>query len=504
MWIGSEAHNRSKPLGLKLSQSSVKCLGVWCNTDVDKAITENFEEKIKKLKKLLGMWHQRNLSLKGKIAVLCSVLYVTSVLYTPQWVIDEVENLMFKFLWNDRKPHVKKEVVINEIAKGGLKMPHFASMVKAIKCTWIKRILNASDCKLALIKSFIKYRNMDIIDIIKCKLDCDHMKFTSVFYEQIFASWFEVYSAVRPQEILYLSLWHNRHITIGKKTVYFVEWKNKGISLLKHIMDNNRKILSKGNIEDTYGLKIKQMDYNSLIDAITSMWKNNVIRCNEKENMNNDIVVYCNQKGKTVNDTQCKDYYWHFVDKICEPPKGERKWLKYANVNVEDWSEYHQLPYNVTRDTAIQSMQYKVLHRFFPCNYILSVWYKDLSDKCSYCEETDHIEHYFYKCTSLELFWHSIENWWLNNLGSTIRLNVENAVFGLTNPNKDSMIDIFNYCILLAKWHISESRKKNYDPSLYDYLRLLKYRLDMVKVSYALENDNKTFEEKWSVLYNCI
>jgi len=102
MWIGSEAHNRSKPLGLKLSQSSVKCLGVWCNTDVDKAITENFEEKIKKLKKLLGMWHQRNLSMKGKIAVLRSValpqmLYVTSVLYTPQWVIDEVENLMLKF-----------------------------------------------------------------------------------------------------------------------------------------------------------------------------------------------------------------------------------------------------------------------------------------------------------------------------------------------------------------------------------------------------------------------
>ena len=46
MWIGSERHSCSKPLGLKIAKDSVKCLGVLCNTDVQQAITENFEEKV--------------------------------------------------------------------------------------------------------------------------------------------------------------------------------------------------------------------------------------------------------------------------------------------------------------------------------------------------------------------------------------------------------------------------------------------------------------------------
>ena len=44
-------------------------------------------------------------------------------------VIEEIDKVMFEFLWNNHKPHVSKEVVINEIEKGGLKRSHFESMV---------------------------------------------------------------------------------------------------------------------------------------------------------------------------------------------------------------------------------------------------------------------------------------------------------------------------------------------------------------------------------------
>ena len=82
----------------------------------------NFKSRIKKLKSLLNIWSQRNLSLKGKVAVLLSIalpqmLYVCSVLYVPKWVTEEVEKIMFSFLWSSKKAHVRKEVVINEIKK---------------------------------------------------------------------------------------------------------------------------------------------------------------------------------------------------------------------------------------------------------------------------------------------------------------------------------------------------------------------------------------------------
>ena len=74
----------------------IKCLGIWCGSQVESVMNRNFEEKIKNLKTTLNIWSQRKLSLKGKVAVLRSmalpqVLYVTSVLYTPEWVVQNIE-----------------------------------------------------------------------------------------------------------------------------------------------------------------------------------------------------------------------------------------------------------------------------------------------------------------------------------------------------------------------------------------------------------------------------
>ena len=94
------------------------------------------------------MWLQRGLSLKGKIAVLRSIgipqmLYITSCLYTPAWVIEKVDSIFFSFIWPNKKHHVKKETIIGEISKGGIKMPHFESIVKGVKFSWIKRLIQS-------------------------------------------------------------------------------------------------------------------------------------------------------------------------------------------------------------------------------------------------------------------------------------------------------------------------------------------------------------------------
>ena len=165
-WIGSRKACSDKPLGLKWTKEYIKCLGIYCSPNVESAINKNYEEKVNKLKKLLNMWRQRKLSLKGKISVLRSValpqmLYVSSVLYTPQWVIEEVDDLFFDFLWSGHKPHVKREVIIGDIEDGGLKMPLFSAMVKSIKCTWIKRLV-ADKCKKIILL------NVSFL-IMKCK-----------------------------------------------------------------------------------------------------------------------------------------------------------------------------------------------------------------------------------------------------------------------------------------------------------------------------------------------
>ena len=95
-------------------------------------------------------------------------LYLASFLYVPCVLIKKVNELFFDFIWPKGKHHVKKNVLIQDIESGGLKMPDVESMVKSIKLTWIKRIATNNNSFVCLAKSimnidnfqqFIQYKN---------------------------------------------------------------------------------------------------------------------------------------------------------------------------------------------------------------------------------------------------------------------------------------------------------------------------------------------------------
>jgi hypothetical protein len=160
-------------------------------------------------------------------------------------------------------------------------------------------------------------------------------------------------------------------------------------------------------------------------------------------------------------------------------------------------------PFNVIRETSLQSFQYKIFHRFFPCNYTLSIWYKDQHCLCNLCNQTDYLEHYFYFCPNVQHLWHAIQKWWKSILEVTIDLNEIYILFGKPNTNDDGMIDVLNMCILYAKWYIFTCKKDNVQLFLPNYVKLVRDKLSNEKTLCALNNDH-TFEEKWSNFYDLL
>ena len=243
-------------------------MGVWCGPDFEGTIEKNYREKVKSIKTSLNIWAQRNLSLKGKVSVLRTfilpqILYIVSSLYTPEWVVTEVENMFFEFLWSNKKAHVKKSVVINEVSNGGLKMPLFSAIVKSIKVMWIKRILSKEGIRHDLIKHFVHYKDNNIVDIINSKLMIDMVCFNSLFYKQVFTYWYDIHS-VEPEnvnDIMNCSIWNNAFITVDKKPIHYSIWQEKGIRQIKDIVKNDGSFRSKKELEEMFVLKIKQMDY---------------------------------------------------------------------------------------------------------------------------------------------------------------------------------------------------------------------------------------------------
>ena len=381
-------------------------------------------------------------------------------------------------------------------------MLHFESIVKGIKCTWIKRILEYDDAKLEMLKTFVQYRNYNVKQIVKCKLNVEHDNFQSEFYREVFKNWFEVYSKVKENDILNESLWDSKHVQIGNKPAHLKVFINNNILYVRDLINENGKMLSKVELEEKYHMVIKQMEYNSLIHALPKAWKN---VNKEKQNLEyrQEIFLCCeNSKYVKVEDLYCKHFTRSFLHKLFCKPAAELKWEHYFQTDMLDWSTIYKLAFNITKDTKVQSLQYKILQRIFPCNYWLSKWNKDINDSCRFCNQTDYLEHYFYECQTLNELWEGIRNWWLQNIGCTFNLSAKDVILGVCNAFDEYILEMINFTILLAKYYIMKCRKDETHIELTNFLYFMKKQLEIEITHYKLLNKKESDFNNWKNLYD--
>ena len=99
------------------------------------------------MKAILSCWKFRRLSLLGKITVIKSLaasqlVYILAPLQTDREAIKEINTIFFQFLWDEKGDKIKRNVMINDYAEGGLKMIDIESFNKSLKSSWIKKYLD--------------------------------------------------------------------------------------------------------------------------------------------------------------------------------------------------------------------------------------------------------------------------------------------------------------------------------------------------------------------------
>ena len=166
LWIGSKANCDLKlcpEKDFKWPKKKVKALGVWLSTDPDITISQNYKDKLEKIKATLGCWKFRRLSLLGKVLILKSLItsqlvYILSPIQSSPEAIKEINSIFYNFLWNGKGDKIKRNVMINDYSQGGLKMIDILSFNKSLKATWIKKYLdteNGGSWKLFLMQNSI-------------------------------------------------------------------------------------------------------------------------------------------------------------------------------------------------------------------------------------------------------------------------------------------------------------------------------------------------------------
>ncbi len=508
VWLGRNIGRTDRPLGLHWNNDFFKCLGIWCHTNTESMIDKNYRERIDKLRNVLNIWHQRRLSLKGKITVLWSialpqVLYVTSILYTPKWVTDEISDILFKFLWSNKKHHVKKETIIANVSHGGLRMVHFESMQKAIKLNWVKRFCSmTSNC--AILANYKSGFPLPLSNVFTCKLVEEHISCKCLFYQQILQCWFEIVCSpvLTARDIYAEPLWLNSNILIDMQPAFYRRWWESRIRYVCDICNSDGSIMTRQELEGTFKINISCMEYNGIVSAIPRKWRQ-TIQGQSICFRNDDIYVNINGHKKVLYELRCKDYYNFFIGIIAKLPTAVAKWNETYNIDEQEWEIIFGLPFKITIETDLQSFQYKILNRFLPCNYTLSIWYSTISKICPHCcTEVDTLVHYFVYCNDVVIFWKQFEKMWRRIFHIWFPLIERDIIFGIQNESNDVVISTLNYCILLGKYYIYCTKRNEEKIFFFNYVYMLKNKLEVFKMIHTIKGKSEEFNLKWSVLYD--
>ena len=293
-------------------------------------------------------------------------------------------------------------------------------------------------------------------------------------------------------------------ITSNHTPVHYKGWERVGIKKLNDIITLNGNFKTIQVLEQEYGITIDIMKYNGLKSAIPRSWLKYIKTEEPFEYKVNRLSITINKIEKDIEDLHCKDLYWLFIGKKCVKPTSIDKWEENYYYVDFDWHYLFTLPYKVARETKLQSLQYQILNRFFPCKHFLKMCQKEEVDTCNHCGHTETLEHYFFKCHTLRLFWNSFNHWFARVYGAQIQLHTPDILFGVPNPLSDPVIENLNFCILFAKNFINSMTKKSKDVQLDLYLTELKNRLDVERTLLDMSQKSDHFKAKWQELYDTL
>ena len=508
--LGQGSVDSKSKFGIKWVTGPVKVLGLWVGKDKEEVIHKNFDIKLEKLRRLINMWKARNLSIKGKITLLRSkilpiVLYPLTVLYVPDHIIDEIDALFFDFIWPGKKHHVKKHVLIQGIEDGGLKMPDISSMVKAMKISWVNKLINKDNNFTNIAKICAKVENFE--NFFKYKNDVKYLSQNiPLFYKQVIQSWYEIF-CVQPHskaEILDETLWNNKYILVHDHPIFYDSWERQGITKIHHIVDQYGQFKSPVQLNRSFGLNINIMHFNSLKSALPKSWLK-VIRDNSPSVHNpTPLSLKIQNKKKEARHLKCKDFYWEFVSKKFVVSKSIQKWEEYYYYLDFDWKYLFKLPYLVARETKLQSLQFKVLNRYIPCKDVLNSWGKEESNKCLTCNQIEDLEHYFCDCDNIRPFWISFNHWFSTIFNMHFQLQAADIIFGIMNANDDNVLFVLNFCILFAKDFIHDCRQNGKEVDIMSYKGKLNIRLLCERHILESEGKHDIFINKWSPVFQSL
>ena len=170
--MGNLAGKYDNIQGINVNTNVVKCLGIYIGHNKEECYIKNWMDVYHGIEKLFESWKKRKLTILGKCCIvnslaLSKLLYVASLLPMPnEEYIKKINKLIYNFIWNSRD-RIRRNVLISPIEYGGIGIVDVETKLKALKASWVSRIINTDSNIHKIVNSFCMY--LTLILTIYCK-----------------------------------------------------------------------------------------------------------------------------------------------------------------------------------------------------------------------------------------------------------------------------------------------------------------------------------------------
>ena len=474
-------------------------LGVIFSTQVNEIVRLNYENKLEDIRKILKIWHKRQLTPFGKITIIktlgiSKLTHLFGNIPDPDAkFLNELEKIFFDFLWNNKASKLNKKCTFKPTNEGGLNMLNIYSFLSAMKVNWIRRLL----------KQNTSYRNF-VIDIYPKIQNVQHLgteycqylvhTIDNTFWCDVFKHLHKFSLKCIPSNIheLYSEcLFYNRNIKIGGHTVYYREWVERGITQIFHLMNADGSFLTyNAFVAKFVNVRSNFLMYQGLIERIRLYVRRMNLTLSALNNPDVQIFLknlYSNSKTVRL-----------ILDKHENKPPGQVKWDSHFN-NL-NWNLIYKKCHKTTIDCHLKWLQLRILYRVIATNrYLMLKTVKDNSN-CTFCmnaEET--ITHFFWECPIINNFWKELFQQLRNSCLHIVNLNLsaELIIFG----TKENVItdNVFDYIILIAKNYVYSCKWKERleIPNVLVFKRILKNRFNIERYRSIVTNNQLRFDRDW-------
>ena len=360
MWIGKLALNHNKPGNIAWRSSPIKALGAYFGTNVDECNELNWNNKLKQCNSIIENWNKHKLTFYGKIQVINSIIipkfvFLFQSLLVPKKQIVEINKLIFKFLWNNKREKIKRSVITGPKSKGGLGMIDLDAFITSLKLKWIKSLIEKQNDKAhwqIIPKYFLnRYGNNYLIfhmnlDSIR-SIDTSHI---SDYYKNLLEIWIKAknndeinlktFDDIRKQLI-----WGNKFIKHNRKCIIFKNWVNSNILFINDIINKNGYVCEE-TICNKLNLKINWIaETHTLKQCIPKAWLNILtsersIKTKVKTKLETTIF------NTQFNSIKNKEVYQIIVNKKFDEPYIHKYWNELLH-HKANWSTIYEFINNI-------------------------------------------------------------------------------------------------------------------------------------------------------------